>query len=99
MKNLHKSNIIDKVKQATGSYEIVFESGKNYVGKGGMKRAAQSAERIAKKYGDNAKSIFWVGAKDNKIAFAHEYLRMKTRGVNNANTYNLIWSPGRSLWK
>lgn len=64
-----------------------------------MKISAQSAARISSQYGDEAKSIFWIGARDNKDAFAQEYLRMKTRGVNNDNTYNRIWSPGRSLWK
>lgn len=30
------------IKKATGTYEILFKSGKNYVGKGGFKRAIMS---------------------------------------------------------
>ena len=37
------------IKKATGTYEILYKSGKNYVGKGGFKRAISSAVRNADK--------------------------------------------------
>lgn len=33
-----------------------------------------------------------------KHAFVDEYLKMAVRGVNNPNTYNIIWSPRRKLF-
>ena len=95
-------NVVDAAKalkplvsKATGSYEIIYKSGKNYVGKGSYTRALSSAERYVKKYGDEVTSISWKSAPTNKTAFVDEYHRMQKRGVNNANTYNKIWSPGR----
>lgn len=83
------------LRKATGSYEILYKSGKNYVGKGGFDRAIKSAERYVKKYGDEVTSISWKSAPSARTAFIDEYYRMCRRGVNNANTYNKIWSPGR----
>ena len=83
------------IRKATGSYEILYESGKNYVGKGGFKRAINSAERLAKKYGDEVTSIAWKSSPNTKAAFLDEYYRMISRGIDNASTYNKIWSPGR----
>ena len=83
------------LKKAYGSYEIIYKSGKNYVGKGSYKRAIDSAERYVKKEGDEVLSISWKSAENEKAAYLDEYYRMTKRGVNNANTYNQIWSPGR----
>lgn len=83
------------IRKATGSYEILYKSGKNYVGKDGLKRAINSAERLAKKYGDEVTSIAWKSSPNTKAAFLDEYYRMISRGVDNASTYNKIWSPGR----
>lgn len=83
----------------TGSYEILYKSGKNYVGKGGFGRAIKSAERYVKRYGDEVLSINWTSAASHPQAFIEEYMRMKVRGVNNPNTYNMIWSPGRGYYE
>jgi hypothetical protein len=83
------------LKSVYGSYEIIYKSGKNYVGKGSFQRAINSAERYVNKYGDEVASISWKSAPTERASFIDEYYRMMKRGVNNANTYNQIWSPGR----
>ena len=58
------------LRKSTGVYEILFESGKNYVGKGGFKRAIKSATDHIK-IGDaidNVVSIAWAPAKNAKQA-------------------------------
>lgn len=91
-----------------GTYEIVYKSGKNYVGKGPFSRAITSALDHTKKIplndymGDEVVSITWKKASNNREAFITEYLwQHKTNGVlssnKTANTYNKIWSPGRGL--
>ena len=92
-------------RKCTGSYEIVYKSGKNYSGKGGFNRAITSANRYTKPnklndfMGDEVESIMWRPASNNMFAFMNEYLLQLRKGVNNSNTYNLIWSPGRSYVK
>ena len=94
------------LRRATGSYEIMFESGKNYVGKGGFYRAITSASRNSSKYGDNVLAILWNSAPDNTSAFIDEYLmQLRFGGVLSSDldllTYNKIWSPGKryfDLW-
>ena len=86
------------IRKATGSYEIIYKSGKNYVGKGGFARAINSAQRNASKYSDEVISISWRSAPNSKVAFYDEYIRMRARGVNNNYTYNRIWSLGRSSY-
>ena len=58
------------LRKSTGVYEILFESGKNYVGKGGFKRAIKSATDHIK-IGDaidNVVSIAWAPAQNAKQA-------------------------------
>ena len=106
-KSLYKaSDATSAIRKATGSYEVLYESGKNYVGKGGFRRAITSAEQHAKpnalnKYaGDRVVSIRWKSAPNRRAAFIDEYLMQRKRGVRNKRTYNKIWSPGkRYLWK
>ena len=92
------------IRKSTGSYEIIFESGKNYVGKGGFKRAMTSASQHAKPnmlndmLGDNVVSITWQSAPNSQIAFINEYIGQLRFGVGNADTYNKIWSPGKKLY-
>ncbi len=87
----------------TGSYEIEFKSGKNYVGKGSQARMKVSARTHSVKYNDSVVSMHWTPAANRRAAFVDEYFKMAVRGVNNANTYNKIWSPGRkifmSMWR
>ena len=80
-----------------GSYEIKFASGKNYVGKGDAARMNTSGRRIARKYNDKIVEKVWEPASSVKTAFVQEYIKQLTRGVNNSNTYNKIWSPGRKI--
>lgn len=82
----------------SGSYEIEFESGKNYVGKGDEARMRTSASQHSAKYNDPVVSMQWEYAPTAKEAFVSEYFKMAVRGVNNPNTYNLIWSPGRKYF-
>ncbi len=92
------------IRKATGSYEILYKSGKNYVGKGGFKRAITSASKTRQTNGiiDEVVSITWKKAPNSKAAFIDEYLAQLQRGVlssnKNAWTYNKIWSPGRNYY-
>lgn len=92
------------LKKATGAYEILYSSGKNYVGKGGLERAIRSAMEHAKPnalndmLGDTVVSISWKYAPDSTTAFIEEYALQTLRGVNNSTTYNKIWSPGKKLF-
>lgn len=95
----HAADAASPLRKATGSYEIIFESGTNYVGKGGYKRAIKSAVTKQVKYEDKAVSISWKAARTTQDAFVDEYMRMMRRGVNNRNTYNKVWSPGRLIYK
>mgnify|MGYP000030065237 CR=1 FL=1 len=95
----HAADAASDIKRATGSYEILYKSGKNYVGKGGFKRAISSAIRNADKYGDEVTAIMWKSAPDRVSAFIDEYKMMRRNGVNNLNTYNKIWSPGRKYYE
>ena len=82
----------------TGSYEITFQSGKNYVGKGGPSRMRFSARTHSVLNNDKVISSVWTPAPDTQSAFVDEYFKMAVRGVNNPNTYNKIWSPGRKIF-
>ena len=97
------ADISSDLKKSTGSYEILYKSGRNYIGKGGFKRAMVSANRNAVNHGDEIVSIFWKSAPNTRSAFIDEYL-MQERfsqkiGLDNPfikkYTYNKIWSPGR----
>ena len=88
------------IRKATGSYEILYKSGKNYIGKGGFNRAINSAMRNANEYGDEVVSIMWKSAPNDKVAFIDEYLMQKRFGGVSRHeptlpTYNKIWSPGK----
>ncbi len=87
------------LQKATGSYEIIFKSGTNYVGKGGYKRAITSDIQRSPKYKDEVISISWKPAKTTQDAFVDEYMRMMKRGINNLNTCNKVWSPGRRIYQ
>lgn len=93
----------DGIKKFTGSYEILFESGKNYTGKGGLYRSTVSAKfRSITNKNDRVLSISWTPSSTDEKAFISEYWLMKKRGVRNNSTYNRSWSPVRkkvqSIW-
>ena len=93
------------VASSVGVYEVLYKSGKNYVGKGKFVRAIQSAIEHAKPnrmnnfLGDVVTSIRWKISSDDVMAFIEEYALQTIRGVNNESTYNKIWSPGKVFWK
>ena len=87
----------DGIKKFTGSYEIMFKSGKNYTGKGGLYRSTVSARFRSVKNKDRVTSISWTPSSNSRNAFIAEYNLMKKRSVRNNNTYNQNWSPGRSM--
>ena len=93
-------------KKSTGSYTITFESGKTYSGKGGIKRAVESA---AYRSWDNHTmpiSIDWTSALTNSDAFEDEYIRIQDNGGpmsrhlfdRNHPNYNKIQSPGETIY-
>lgn len=51
------------LRKATGSYEILFASGKNYVGKGGFQRAIDSAKRYSNPHALTYNKIWSPGRK------------------------------------
>ena len=79
----------------TGSYDITFESGKHYVGKGSVNRMNKSANRISKKFGDKVVNKSWTSAKNSQIAFIDEYMKMSKYNFDfGGQLYNKIISPG-----
>ena len=98
------SDAASNLRNATGAYEIMYSSGKNYVGKGGLDRALRSAVDHAKPnhmndmLGDTVVSIKWKYAPNSATAFIEEYALQTIRGVNNSFTYNKIWGPGRKMY-
>ena len=89
----------DAFKGLTGSYEILYENGMTYVGKGGLSRAARSAAEHGG--GVKVQSIVWEKASNHKEAFIQEYKKMCQYGVPGSKgsmSYNKIWSPGRKYY-
>ena len=90
----------------TGSYDIEFESGKHYVGKGSEARMRESANRIFKQFQDAIVKMEWRGSINEDAAFIDEYMRMSEYGfdfydkINNPGSalYNLIMSPGAKIF-
>ncbi len=94
--------------QCSGSYEIEFDDGKKYIGKGKEKRMESSIKRIEKDYGVKAVDSHWDYAPTSSQGFIDEYNKMikagfdpKINGFRSANPqfYNKIWSPGKILSK
>ena len=90
------------IRKATGSYEIVYKSGKNYIGKGNFNRAMTSAKAHAESV-DDILSIRWKSAPSSRDAFIDEYLMQRRfggvlSGDQELLTYNKIWSPGRRYY-
>ena len=98
----HMAEASSPIRKATGSYEILFANGYNYVGKGGFKRAIVSA-KLHETETAPAISISWKSAPDSRTAFIDEYLMQKKQKVKSepkhGKTYNKIWSPGRRYYE
>lgn len=97
------SDVAGDFRKATGSYEILYKSGKTYNGKGGFKRAIQSAINHSDEPGDVV-SIVWKKADSSRQAFIDEYINMCRNGgpISAGNTaektFNKIWGPGRKYY-
>lgn len=90
----------------SGSYTIVFKTGKKYHGKGDKARALKSAKQKANKYGDefDEADIDWTPSSSHREAFKDEAKRIakdrvgeykdaKMRDIK--SNYNEIESPGK----
>ena len=91
-------------KDTTEVYEIVFQSGKNYVGKGGFGRMIDSGLEKVNNYNDEIVAMMWKPAANKEAAFIEEYFLQLSHNVLSAEdkaaqTYNKIWSPGRGYFK
>lgn len=86
-------------KQTSGVYELFFNSGHSYVGKGGFDRMITSANRLSGSYDDRIVAMMWKPVNNPRDAYKLEYLLQTRSGVRSVNktaiTYNQIWSPGR----
>lgn len=71
------ADAVSDIRKATVSYEILYKSGCNYIGKGGFKRAITSATKKAAEYEEEVASIMWKSAPNSKTAFIDEYLIQK----------------------
>jgi hypothetical protein len=90
--------VAGSVESKFGSYTIKFKSGKMYHGKGPVKRAFESAKRLAREFTDEAEAIEWSEAASEKEAYIQEHERLKKDGgPNNPDNYNKINSPGKKL--
>ena len=76
-----------------------------YVGKGPFQRMIQSAiEKMNQGTSiDEVVAMMWKPAANDVEAFIGDYLLQAGRGVlsniDNAMTYNKIWSPGKKLFE
>lgn len=98
------SDMASDIKNATGTYVVLYKNGHNDVGKGGFGRAITSAEEHLTK-GNKVSAIIWAPVKNarsasgnTRNAFVAEYFLQTVRrvGRNHPSTYNKIWSPGRT---
>ena len=73
------ANAADDLKDATGTYVILYAKGQNYIGKGGFGRAIQSAaEHLTDT--NKVKAIIWAPTTNKTSAFVAEYLMQSTLG-------------------
>jgi len=78
-----------------GSYTNTHESGKKYHGKGSEERAKQSGKEKANENNDPVTETEWAPSTNRREAFKDEAKRIRNDGgVQNANNYNKINSPG-----
>ena len=94
------SGATDAIRKSIGVYVVLYEKGRNYVGKGGFNRAITSAKEHLSA-NNKVTGIIWAPTRTTNNAFISEYLLQTVRGVGkkHTNTFNKIWSPGRSRLK
>ena len=92
--------------KCSGSYDIEFQSGKHYVGKGSESRMRASARRVSKDFDDTVVKMEWRWAKSDEVGFIDEYMRMSKYGFDfydpkknpTGILYNKIMSPGSKIF-
>lgn len=92
--------------KCSGSYDIEFQSGKHYVGKGNEARMRTSARRVSRRYNDPVVNMDWRWAKSDEVGFIDEYMRMSKYGFDfyhpktnpNSILYNKIMTPGAKIF-
>lgn len=95
------ANVADDIRDAVGSYVVLYKNGNHYIGKGGFGRAIQSAsEHLLES--DKVTAIIWGKLPDAKSSFVTEYLMQSTLNSImkiNPKAFNKIWSPGGKIFK
>ena len=85
-----------KRRDPTGSYTLLFGSGKRYHGKGPRKRSEASGKRVARENKDTHVATDWTVAKDRRDAYKQESRRLDADGgPGDPNNYNRIEQPGK----
>ena len=89
-----------EIKKTVGTYVVLYTSGNNYVGKGPFTRALTSAMEHLDVSSDSISAILWAPGLSDDNAFIAEYLLQTVRNVGSkgVNTFNIIWSPGKTLF-
>ena len=91
--------------KCVGTYDLEFQSGKHYVGKGNKKRMMKSVRRLQRKYGDIVINKTFIPAANNDAALISEYLIMGkynydfSVGNYEGILYNKIHSHGRIIFE
>lgn len=68
------------VPEVSGTYRIIFQSGREYIGKGLMKRMQRCIARLEKKYGDTAEKTEYKPASSHREAFKEESRQIDAAG-------------------
>ena len=100
-KNMRRTaDAADDIKDSTGAYVVLYEQGQHYIGKGGMDRAITSATEHMSET-NKVTAIVWAPTPSKESAFVTEYLLQSTFGRHRdyKNSYNLIWSPGKKIFR
>ncbi len=83
-------NSRNRLREETGSYTNIFESGTVYHGKGSRLRSQESARQVERRTGDAHVGTDWTPSENFRRAFKDESKRMEGQNPN----YNRIRSPG-----
>ena len=99
-KQIHRmADASDPIKDAVGSYIVLYQKGQHYIGKGGFMRAITSAtEHMSNS--NKVSAIIRAPTSSSNSAFITEYLLQSTLGSVKKlnNSFNIYWSPGKRLF-
>ena len=86
------------VHNGCGHYEIDYDDGTKYIGKGDKSRMEISARQHSYDNGTKVRTVTnkqWTSSVNNKMAFVDEYMHMDKCGFRKGgNLLNKIQSPG-----